>query len=71
MSRDQRPRRAVMVDTGANDPAPMTVGAVDAGPKVAPPAKPRSRAPLGSVLFLAACGAGGLLVSLLPYVGVS
>jgi len=68
MSRDQRPRRAVMVDT-PNEPgnAPSDVSATggENAPTLAVASKKASLL-VPSVLFLLGCAAGGAGISLLP-----
>ncbi len=76
MSRDQRPRRERLIDSdpfetdiksGATDPA----GGVAAGQPIAPPAQPKSRALLWGLLFLLACVAGAVGISLMSRAGLS
>lgn len=75
MSRDQRPRRERLIDSDPfeNDLKPRAAGpdagAVAAQP--APPAAPKSRTLLWGLLFLLACVAGAVGLSLLSRAGLS
>lgn len=64
MSRDQRPRRDVMVDSAPELPESATQG-VAADPALPPPVIAKSRTMLWSMLFLLACAGGATGASLL------
>lgn len=73
MSTDQRPRRAVMVDSGQEVADPQRGTAAGDGDKplesdasVAP--KPRVMLP--TIFFLLACAAGGIGIALMPFGGL-
>jgi hypothetical protein len=73
MSRDQRPGRVKLIDTGAtpgptSPPAAATADAATPTPPDLP--APKSRTMLWSALFLIACIAGAAGVTALPLLGI-
>lgn len=71
MSRDQKPRRSVMVES-APDLTEAAVGATgaEAARALAPPAEAKLHVLLFSIVFLLACVAGAFAIALLPIGGM-
>ena len=74
MSRDQKPRRSVMVESAPDLPeagagAAGTAGAEAVGAPAAP-AEPKLHVLLFSIVFLLACVAGAFVIALLPIGGM-
>lgn len=71
MSRDQKPRRSVMVDSAPDLPeASVGVAGGEAVGTPVPEVEPKQHVLLFSIVFLLACVAGAFVIALVPIGGM-